>query len=546
MTILSKHKRLGINIILLLSYLTIVIATFLTSKIPSMGKIGTYAWFIAYFIFAVLALHSLIQIIHFSIKKRTFFIITALVILFSLIIYNAPLLKSTSGETTIAVTCAINHLKKSPDLGFQQNCFLGYPARSYFLQAIPTLIAGRSLFNLNLGASLYFVIGILIFINQLIIHFKPTKKADVIAGITTVSLLHFHYFNHFLLYCFEQSIFPLSFGFLTIGLFLKFIKKRNSTNLLLIALCLQFLIYLYTPALALLGLGLIVLLFLLIKKFKLKYFIAGVLITILTLLTLTNSLKIRDDVRLYDKTNPEEQINSQEIKDTFEHFVFQNQGIAYNSTFINFVVIFTLTIALLVVFGYEFIFLSFWVIATIVIATNSRGYAFYGLDFRMHRSLVVVPIILAILAYSLHKVKIKKQLLLTIFFIILSITGYYYQDGYLSTKQITDHQILINHLTKNYQLNKRGGERKFYFIDSAFDNYISLWDRSQYYFPETKVKPIKSDNLNNLNINVRQPDIFIFQKNSAVGDFEQNLIKYGYEKSIFTDNTKNYRIYYSK
>ena len=97
--------------------------------------------------------------------------------------------------------------------------FWGYPARQYIFNALPSLLLGRSLFALQLGFGLYFILGICCLYTGL-------RQRCVSAGVNTVAavlplyvLFVFPYVTEYYL-SFDQVLNPAAYGMCLIGLFL--------------------------------------------------------------------------------------------------------------------------------------------------------------------------------------------------------------------------------------------------------------------------------------------------------------------------------------
>ena len=456
------------------------------------GKAGVVVWLLLYAIICWSAFLSLKEVIISSWKQRSFFTSLILVLFVVLLSYHAGLLRSLSGETTIAVSCVLDQLSQRADWGFVSNCFLGYPSRQYLIQAVPTLLFGRNQLSLNFGAVLYFLPGLFIFAHGLRTTLKPHRYRDQITALALISLFHFHFVNHFLFNQFEQSIFPLSLGLALCGTALKFIHSRNSSSLILAGVVLQHLIFAYTPSLALVGLGLTAMIFWLgwqaaLKKLKLRQLAAGTLIVISSGINLYLSLQIRSDLKISRGTN----FNYlPELLQAAQHLATGQEGIAFASPWLTPVLLVVIVVGLTTWLGWERLMLVLWLLAALAAAAVSHGYCVYGLDFRLHRGLVVVPVFLIILAELLKKITSPiKQLpqygqriaaaMMAGLIVVYLAAGLKYHFAYLNNRPNSAHLALITWLQK-----QNPEQTELFFADKYYDAFRSIDDALQYFLPE--------------------------------------------------------------
>ena len=476
-------------------FFSIIFLDILSVKYAWLGKIGTYFWFCSYIFFFIFILKVIFYIFRSTsysedgnIEKKTnitlpgkiyskfyllkiflknkplitfFTIIIWIIVLFS----NISSINNISGETCIEVRDTINHLKNSEDLGFRGTVICGYPARQIFLPSIPTLILNRNIFALNLGGSLYFLMGLIIFSSGILKNFEDTRSGDLICGIILSLIFHIYYVNFFIL-AFQQSIYPFSFGLIICGLFLNYIKNRTFEIIFLIGFSLLYLIFTYTTGLALFFLSIVVLIFLCFKipvKLKKQILILFIIISALTAFYL--SLSIRSDLRLtghhesitikqaMHKTsevfnnifyNKEPQVDTSlkidEVKSKIfkaaDHIFYNTEATPMFSTSSGFIFLFTI-FASLFFYGWEMSVLSLWVIGTIIISVIAKGFDVYPLDFTLHKSIVIFPVIFVMLLKIIKSTKIDYKKSYYTFFIIftfLLITGLHNQSRYIKVK----------------------------------------------------------------------------------------------------------------
>ncbi|MBU4210670.1 hypothetical protein KKC08_00465 [Patescibacteria group bacterium] len=469
-----------------LTFILLVIIDIFSIKFLPFGKFGTYLWFFSYLYVAIFACKCFWEIILYIPKKKSIFTSALIIFLLFIIFKNIPLATNLSGETPQEIACALNHIEQSPDKGFRQTCLFGYPARQYFLPTLPSLFFGRSLINLHTGGALYFILGLIIFSSAILKYFNFSLFGDLVGALILSSFFHIDFFNR-LLFSFEQSIFPFSFALIISGLFLHYIKDKKNTPLFLFAFILYYLIFSYTPSLSLFFFSLMIIFCLFFNKNinkKQKYFFIFLFISSLLLFLI--SLGFRNDIQITGDKNITELTS--DLLLAFKHLIFQTMGINFVSPVFNFIFIFLILSPLFLFWQNSLA--SLWAIAVLVIAVISRGYCYYGVDYRLHRALIIFPILFTNFVIILKKLKITKNKyiikILCAYLIFFLSTGYIYQNQYLNTKlsgQQTLHFNFIKKLEKILAIDPKNKYKTLYFTDKAHKEFVSINDSLQYFIP---------------------------------------------------------------
>lgn len=451
------------------------------------GKLGTYLWFSSYFFLVTFFFYCLTKLFSALIKGKT--ILTSLTIIATVVVLflNIPLLKNISGETTQEIACTLNLLSTNQDKGFRQTCLFGYPVRQFFLPAIPSFF-GRNIYNLNLGGSLYFIIGIIVFSAGVLEFLDYTFLADLLCAIFLSCLPHLHFFNVYL-FAFEQSIFPFCFALITTGVFLMYLKKNRSFLLPLFGFLLLFLIFSYTPSLSLYFLALTIITYLVIKGNNQKtQKIILVLICITTLVAFYFSLKFRSDIKVFSFKERSQSTLAQDVLSTVEHLFFQNGVQNFVSPIFNAFFLGAIIIPLFFVFGWKAAFISGWAAVTIFISIISQGYNYCALDQRLERAVLIFPVIFglfAILSKKINDEGKKCHSLLIPILILLAISGFFYQRQYLKNRNAHINSHFIFRQLEVFL--EKGGIKKnkkdLYLIGETKDTLCSLHDQLQYFYP---------------------------------------------------------------
>jgi hypothetical protein len=464
---------------------------------PRLGKLGTGLWLFSYFFFFIFALKSLFTILKGGvsslIKVRSFSGWVTPLVLFAwlyIVISNIPLAKNVSYESTQQIAQTINLLKNSPDLGFQKPCFLGYPARQFFLPALPSIVWGRNITALNTGGCLYFLLGLLIFSSGVLANFKDKTRGDIFCGILLSLLFHAYYVNYQLFY-FEQSIFPFSLGLISCGLFLHFWVNPTWEVAGLLSLNLSYLVFSYTPSLALFGLSILALLYLFFKMplptSKRRFLILALIIGLTGFII---SLKIRNDIVITPPANPTPwaEIQSKTLA-TGEHLLFQTRGKPIVSPVFNFVFLFGLFASLFFAYGWEMALLALWILATLILSVLSKGWAAPPPDFALHRANVVFPVFLAMGVKAAQSGRLKPRNRVYVFlFLFFFLTGIYYQAVFLKSNGFEmrqRHVELSVWAAQKLSLKSSNAMVHFYFDPSLKDQYL-YWNSNdclRYFIP---------------------------------------------------------------
>lgn len=466
----------------------LVAADLLTEHIAQFGLIGTalrYLTYVYVLIFVAGCLRDLLTPLWPLKAPLTVFFIAFYVAILAI---NMTDLRSMSGETAGETGCAVNVLLHAADHGFRQTCLYGYPARQFFLPAVPTLLFGRTILDLNLGGSFYILIGIIVFATSVIRYFGPGRARDVIAGIFLVSLLHIYYFNHFLL-VYEQSLYPLAFGLMGAGLFLLYRAQRDDALIMLGGIVLLYLIHAYTPALAIYALGVLVLAYLAITdQVPGRDKIFFVFLILLSLASFRLSLGYRTDINLGSKGAESMSSLVQDVGTAFDHLVFLNHGTPFLSPVLTFPFIVFMVSALLFLYGRGPALIAAWAVVAIVFAVISHGYEYYGVSFRLHRSMVIFPILFATAAvilarYQWNPVRVPY---LGAVLLVLALTGFKFHLDYRNSVPPGDHLAFLdwmgNHVVLTHKANHPASV--YFYSGSYYTEFFSLNDEMRYYYPQ--------------------------------------------------------------
>ena len=359
---------------------------------PIIGRTGTIIWIFTFLLLILETLRALYKIILNSFSNK--FPLTLIVLGFFVIIIFAEVFNilNSNFEATQEIGCTLKNFE-SIDFGFRGTCLFGYPDRQFFIPALSSLIFGRSLFSLNIGGALFFTCGIIMYAYGLLQFFKKSKYGDVISAIIISSIFHFYFINLFI-FNYEESIFPFSFSLMTTGLLLSLTYENFYKNLGLIGILIGYLIFAYTTGLFFVFFVIAVIFYLFFsfaKTLEQKKFIGFIIVT--GLIFLTSSLLFRYDIRLHDGVKSSISVIS-DIINGFQHLLIRGSTTDYVSFVFQPFFIAALFAPFLSKQRKYYLFIFVWIVGVFALSIASKGYSYYSVDVRIHRAIVVVPIVL--------------------------------------------------------------------------------------------------------------------------------------------------------
>lgn len=533
----SKIYKLIFTISFLV-YACIELASF---KLLVLGKIGFILWVFLHFLLLVFTLKHIL----FQFRKKNLFtiIVVLLLILLVFIFIKSP--KNISGESTQEIACALNHLTLSRDLGFWQTCLFGYPSRIFLVPALPSFFLGRTQFALNFGESNYIFLGLLLFSAGLMYHNKNVVN-DIISSIVLLLLVHFNFF-HYSLFAYQQSSAPFAISLMASGIFLVFLKKQDLESLLLLGFVVILSIFAHTPALALFGLFLAIIIYL-IRNFPLKFNNKILLFSIImyALIIFFLSLKIRGDLKFIDETYTLNKM-ANDILESFSILLFQK--IQVMTPILYSISIIFMLLSLSLFFGYRILILTLWIIFTIIAAVILKGYIYYGVDYRLQRITLIIPILLLMIHNLVSKYisgsKIK-LLPLIAFFLIILIIGLYnvykYQNSLSASLQLN----FINKLKSNEAKYLKKGSI-FLISKSSPASLLSLGDFFSFFLPSS-TGLILDDHCDLLKSKNSGKNLFVVadNKTSLTGCFIDHKNEFDFTRFLKLDSGKEIILYKKK
>jgi len=453
------------------------------------GPLGAIFWLLSYFWLIVYLFYRLFYQV--KIKKFPILTVISLLCTFAFILFNLNSGKHLGGETTQETSCLIAHLSSSPDGGYNQTCLFGYPARQFYLSSFPSLF-GRNLFNLNLGGLAYLVLGLTTFCLGVVVFAQSHVAGDLVSAIFVCILPHSPHFLYLLFY-FEQALFPVCLTLICVGLFLMYSAQKDDFPVYSLGLAINCLIFSYTPSLSVVVLGILVLLWLAVQsRHSCQLFAPLFLVSVFCCCSLVFSFYHRSDLRL---TTGRGDLSAylKPAVNTLLHVFFQSQGIDFIDPSLRLWLTGTVFAGLSFLFGPHWFYLSVWMVGTLLISSLSPGFASPSFDFALHRALVILPFVyLAGATRLLSSTKCQPVKLLAIIFVLLCLGGGQRYYRYVSRLPVSKYYQLINWLKNNAFLNEQQSTT-VYLVAHPSAGFIPLNDFLTYFFPKTMANNLAAD-----------------------------------------------------
>jgi hypothetical protein len=449
-------------------------------------------WALAWLILAAWGVSCLLRTVRDVSRRRPGALTLGVALLLSCVVLSqVPKVAAIHHETTQELTQVLEQLQNDPGRGYTGTALFGYPARQFLIQALPSLVLGRSVVALHLGCAVTFLIALAIFARGLLDRFGDTWDGDLLAATVLTFLPHIFYFNHFMLY-FEQSIYPFLFGMIAIGIALSLDRESPRFLPWLLGLANLALIHCYTPGLAM---------FVLVELALLVVAYSGtpswvgsrstpLVIAIVSAMSFAASLGYRHDLTFKgDKSLP---ALWEDLVLTLHHatVIPLDYGRSFVSPFFLGAVLLTLGVALAFAVGWRGFAVAAWACSVFVAAVVSQGYSWYEIPMRIHRAIVAFPAVLAMMAFLMQAMLAgwaPRRRVLAITAAISLPIGLLFQSAFLARREPLLNNVFLEWLQPRLPADATSAGVGLYFElpegDARFEN---LWDFSQYFEPRVR------------------------------------------------------------
>ncbi len=526
---LSTFEQIGFVLLLLIPCVELI-----TTFVPTLGRFGVILWIMLWLYIAIFTVQQAIALIRTSVRHRSPFALLAIGLFLYLLVTNIQSIYSINGENTQEITCALGQLQNSSDWGYRQSCLFGYPTRQFIVPALPSLLFGNSLPALNIGGAIYFILGLILFCRGVQTYVEDFRKGDALILLIVGSLLHFYYVNHFL-FIFEQSIFPLSFALIGCGIWLMYLRTKSSTYLIPLTLVLYACAFSYTPSIVLIPLSYGAILWQTAEKNTHRFKMLGLAIVILTAIMVVCSFMFRSDIKLGHQYPGGAHTALEEIWLAIKHLALHVYPRSFASWTMTPIFIILLIAPSLGLFGRIPQLVTLWCIGVFCISVYAKGYTYYHIEFRMHRSIVLIPVLITLWVHLFNARRAHIPLALIILAAFgITISGIQNYKALQLSRPISQQYKFIQWFISQ----KISQHTTLYLLDAQTpkNNFLSIRDISQYFLPHLTIN--NSDTLPDDCTMTDMQGIFLVQ--------ETNRCSNAIRQQLLQDNTLTFIATYEK
>ncbi|OGG00722.1 hypothetical protein A2153_00330 [Candidatus Gottesmanbacteria bacterium RBG_16_38_7b] len=495
-------------------------------------------------IWLVLTAHSLIfgsiyffKIIGQDLSSKNFWGILSILFIVIVVSYNLenfPLF--LSGETTQHLAASLTNWKE-PDLGFTRTIQLGFPSRQFLLLSLPSLIFGQSIITERSMYLFIFVFGILMFYTGLRVYYRNKPQINQVSSLLILAITSIPAVQT-LYRIFDIPILPMSFFFISIGLFTISQVYKSVWAITAFTWSLTMLATTYTPGISA-WIFMTGITFMLILKnlFKSKDYYFTYLLSICLLVSITiglNALFFRSDIRINDTDMPTNQENISKVISTYEYVFVKNFDMwGIQMPFLGYVmfvpVVLYLVGGILGIWGIPHFIFSIWVLTTITIAGLSKGYSNPSPLWAVYRQPVILPVILTGLADVViqKKITIPNKILYLLFIILIGYSLYIsanlIESWNINSTSDLRLPVLRDALktARKYSINPRSPIQLVTYAQNPELKFMP--DHLLYFFPNAQYDVPENSCLNN----------FDLRKNALIYTNNNSCFQYLQQKGLF-------------
>ncbi|OGG04238.1 hypothetical protein A2Z33_03750 [Candidatus Gottesmanbacteria bacterium RBG_16_52_11] len=382
---------------------------------PAYGTVGVLAWVCAWLVFAVSSGMLLIRLTCDAGRGKAVLSAVAVLISLATILYLSTRAQFMSFESTHEIACAVSLLKGKGN-AYAGTCLYGYPAKQYFIPALPTLLFGRSVFSLQAGNAVYFLIGLPVFAYGLYRWLADHPARDILTASAVLTPWLFPVLG-WVVFNFEQAAYPSALALLGAGLVLRSETTKNIIYPALIGMLAYTLAFMYTPGLALCGLLTV---YLLTDAFRrgirgqpsalvpmafIVLFLAGLLL----------SLRYRTDIRIAgdgEPLLPAIQTVLVTSGNVLNHFLITPYGVPWTVGFFGWIFLGILVYSLVGGNGWMGAVCAVWIWGTLMAGMMMQGYAGgAAVDYMLKRSTVSIPFFVLLFTAAVRHLPVKRHIL---------------------------------------------------------------------------------------------------------------------------------------
>jgi len=405
-------------------------------------------------------------------------------------------------ETCHEIGCAVGHFAGDPGWGYNRTCLFNYPARQFIVPALPTLLLGRSGFALTFGSFLYLLVALPIFARGLLDELAGRRHADLVTALVLTFPLHLRYFNHFM-FAYEESIYPFLHAMIFAGLALQLRRRADPALLLLAGLGMLHMVWGYTTSLALFGLALAWLVHRLAagpRRSQLERR-AAMLVLAVTASSFALSWLVRADFHAFGGRSAGEL--AADVAEAVRHIFLAPPGAssAFMSPFLYPFVLAALLGAFALLDGWRGLAVGAWALGVLLAAVILHGYWYYHVPLRVHRWLVALPLLFALLATFAGRLRAApgwSRRLLSALLAASIVTGGLFHHAYVWRRPPSRQLALIGFLRGRVPAGAPAGSlvlvSELLDLDEPVRNgYANLWQFLMYFLPALDGTPVATE-----------------------------------------------------
>ncbi len=372
---------------------------------PKVGLVG-FGWMLCiYGCLGILAFASLFQLVQQARKERSWLTVAVLGVWLILLVVAAIPARLLSDENIFQFGCPQVVFREMEDYGFTAPCFLGYPNRSYLLQALSVALFGISPFVANIGASILLFPGFVLFAHALRIVTERARSSDLIAACALALLFQCTVLLR-IIYYHDQTTHPFAFALSFIGLAVLAVWRQERFALFTLLALVLVSTAMYPPILAVDALLALFLLWALLKRRLPQGSALLVYVTaFLALISFIQTLAYRLDIRVGVDSHTIEHL-SERCTALLHFLLFQRGGFGYAEPVLHILFLGCIALGLLGIFGVRVWIFSVWSIGVILASFFMGGMtpelAWWEMT-GMHRAAPLFALLTLVVAIGLTK-----------------------------------------------------------------------------------------------------------------------------------------------
>lgn len=208
------------------------------------------------------------------------------------------------------------------------------------------------------------------------------------------------------------------------------------------------------------------------------------------------SFYVRSDLNLYEGDRSYELL----VQDYIEFLLlvlYKNSKLIIVSPLFYSIFIIIVMFSLINLRNWKLSFISSWIIAVFLFAVVSKGYTYYGVDFRVHRATVIFPVLFTMMFIMAKEIELRWQSakLFLIFLIIIFYTyGLYFRAIDLDSRPLKKHYYLLSWIEEVGKKNNIKIDELYFDLGDDHLAFQSIYDASIYFAPNIVMHSFEEKN----------------------------------------------------